>query len=414
MKSAPIVSLGIALAATGLLACGTPTDPAWLTGTWAFAGGAQFEVTCLGSKVAASIGAAIIKVRETPSGVEFDLGCRCRLAMTADGALAPSGQACNLVTGANGETPFDIQASVSSWNLTPGSSPDHLRLDGSGSALPTGLNNTGSPITCAFTIDGGELTRTDRARPDCDTSGTAVGVYSVASQCPLGAGTDGVLIVMAADTSTGCAAVSGDLGEPGFAVPSAVKSPPPCNPAEPKHDDTRLHFCRVDGQLFKPFPAEAGVAGAYAVLKLDDQCPPGAIEVSKAINNDDGARANGSLGDIRPNISSNELPFGTFTELHFCLFPPASDDSVPTLSTLPFLGFSYAVFHDFEGSQPAWVRNKLWRRSDDESAGSENTYFLPDRSTTGPAIDLLKRMVEDVPETEMSANDTMFDLATAQ
>jgi hypothetical protein len=393
------------LQALALSACDAHPDPGRLTGTWAFTDDAAIVVTCMniGGELTMPIGATPVHLRETQSGVELDFGCRCRLALTRDGTLTSAPQSCKLMIRGLGDRPYHVDATILSWTTRPdGASPDTLYASASGDDFVTAID--ADDLMCGFRLEG-QLTRTESLRPSCGEDRTAVGVYTVGPPCPLGAGTDGVVIDMGDDLTTGCTAVAGDLGEPSNPPPEAVKSPPPCVPGGAKRSTTRLSFCRVDGQLFKPFIGNQ--AFAYAVLKLGQQCPPGAVDVIKDINNDDAARQNGALGDLGPNQSH-----GAATQLHFCVFPAVDDPNVDTLSSFPNLGFVYGVFHDFEGFQPPWVRAKHWKLSDDESGGTLNEYSLLDGSREGAAIDLLKRMVEDVPPT--SRNDTMFDFAVVR
>jgi hypothetical protein len=112
---------------------------------------------------------------------------------------------------------------------------------------------------------------------------------------------------------------------------------PPCKPdATPANRaTTRLSFCRVDGQLFQRLPADGMQGNTYALLRLGDECPAGAVPVAKYINNADELKTNGSLGDIGPNQSGNAT--GTFTQLEFCLFR-ADEQQAPSRSALPRAG----------------------------------------------------------------------------
>ena len=77
-------------------------------------------------------------------------------------------------------------------------------------------------------------------------------------------------------------------------------------------------------------------------------------------------------------------------------FSGREEDGVPVKRGFPNLGFSFGVFHDYEGFQPPWVVGKLWRRTDDESSSGVNWYSGPDGSSEGPEVDELKRMVEEL------------------
>jgi hypothetical protein len=99
------------------------------------------------------------------------------------------------------------------------------------------------------------------------------------------------------------------------------------------------------------------------------------------------------------------------TTLHFCFFRAASTKA-ETMSTFPDLGFTYAVFHDFDGAQPGWVLEKRWQYSDDKNYYTRNAYF-------GNGDDELKeqfmKLVEDpVSPVAEESHDTFFDYARVQ
>jgi hypothetical protein len=387
--------------------CSTPTDPAWMIGTWTFESGVEASVTCsLQAPIKVKIGGSIIRVSETADGVELELGCRCRLRMTADGALAGGGQACTLVGASSSPMDMEIVARVDGFTLAPGAEGS-LMSTARGSAIPNQLAQVNTPPSCAFEL-GGPLVRDEVERPRCGDDRTAVGVWGRSGYCPLRTGVDGAVIVMSNEPSSGCAADAGDLGESGNIPSSAVKILPPCKPgaAPTKRATTTFSFCRVDGALFKPFVADGTQGNSYAVLSLGEDCPPGSVKVSKFINNPDTVRSNATLGNIGPNQCTN-LP-GTFTQLEFCLFR-TQEDGVPVEQGLPDLGFPFGVFHDYDRFQPPWVLGKMWRRTDDENSSAANSYSGSDGSPDGAEVDELKRMVEDLPN-----NDTVFDLALVQ
>jgi hypothetical protein len=387
-------------------ACASPPDPYRYVGTWTFEPGSAVEVTCPGAEaIPAPIAGTVVKLTETASGIELDLGCRCRLQLSGDGTLAGAGQPCAVTVEPSG-TRFRVAASIDGWTtIADPSDATVLRGSGQGTATPTQIDGALAP-TCRFTLQG-QLKKTDVLRPHCGDERTAVGVFR-RGVCPLGAGTDDVTIAMANDPSTGCAAVLGDSGEPAWLPPQALKRSPACVPNSTSREraTTRLTFCRVDGQLFKPFPGDGTPGSSYALLQLGERCPHGSVSVAKSINNDDELRRNGFLGEIKPNQSSNGGQTGTLTKLFFCLFPPAEEAVSETLSAFPELGFLYGVFHDFEGFQPSWVLAKHWLRSDDESSTEHNAYFGPDGvSSEGAFVEGLKEMIDDL------GNDTTFDVA---
>ena len=77
-------------------------------------------MTCsLQPPIKVKIGGSIVRLSETAGGVELELGCRCRLRMTADGALAGGGQACALVGANSGPMDTEIVARIDSFTLAP-------------------------------------------------------------------------------------------------------------------------------------------------------------------------------------------------------------------------------------------------------------------------------------------------------
>jgi hypothetical protein len=136
---------------------------------------------------------------------------------------------------------------------------------------------------------------------------------------------------------------------------------------------TSLQYCRVDGEGFWPVTIDSTEQDQfYAVLKLGDQCPNGAIEISVFIDNEDGDARNTFRGPIYPNeVVSGVL--GTTTKLFFCYFraAPAREATMPSF---PNLGFPYAVYHAYEGDQPGWVLSKSWFCTRGEQAGRQEPH----------------------------------------
>ena len=393
--------------ATAAATCSTPTDPDWLIGTWTFESSVESTVTCsAGPPIKVKIGGAIARISEVAGGVELELGCRCRLRMTADGRLTESGQACTLVGAQSGPMDMEIDARVDTFTLAPDGAGG-LTSTVRGNAVPNQLAQVNMPSPCGFEL-GGPLARGEVERPRCGDDRTAVGVLTRSGVCPLRTGIDGVVIVMGNEPDSGCAAEAGDLGESASISANAVKSLPPCRPGAAPADraTTTFNFCRVDGSLFKPFVADGTQGNSYALLRLGEDCPPGGVKVSRYINNPDGVRTNATLGNIGPNQCSN-VP-GTFSQLEFCLFQ-AQEDGAPVRERFPDLGFAFGVFHDYEGFQPPWVIGKKWLRTDDENSGGDRYLGADGVLTDGTEIDGLKKMVEDVGD-----NDTVFDLAFVQ
>jgi glycerophosphoryl diester phosphodiesterase len=101
--------------------------------------------------------------------------------------------------------------------------------------------------------------------------------------------------------------------------------------------DTVLRFCREDGRLFRPLAGSSSAATDYAVLKLGEHCPAGAVEFSRTLDDEDIiANDNYALGDARPNISEDR------TTLYFCQFKGTMDDTAAP--ALPSLTYWYGIF----------------------------------------------------------------------
>ena len=154
-------------------------------------------------------------------------------------------------------------------------------------------------------------------------------------------------------------------------------------------DATTLRFCKVAGAPFTPRTASAsGAARPYAVLKLGRTCPPGAVEFSKYIDNEDDSNNDSWSGDIAPNASTDN------TRLVFCLFRSASSGA----STYPDIGIAdYGVL----GPAVSADAQSGWVRSDDED--SSNNDSMSCGSVCADAV-----------QTVSSGSNTTFNLAQAK
>lgn len=157
--------------------------------------------------------------------------------------------------------------------------------------------------------------------------------------------------------------------------------------------NTTLRFCKVNGLAFRPLTTDPFDRGRfYAVLKLGQFCPNGSIEFSRYFDNEDDRNENFQDGPIAPNLS------GDNTTLRFCFFTTGTT----TMSSFPTAPFSYAVYHDFDGPQPAPfnVAAKAKHYSDDEDDRNENSM-----SGAGSAFyNDFRAVISDGP-------NTTFDLA---
>lgn len=377
-------------------------------GTWRFSDDkAALLVAGIGGQPLAG---ARIRITERPGGLVLDLGCRCRVPLEIAGgrarAVPAADTSCAMVV-------LDIDSSVSleSWTLeTEGPGGERLIAQARGTTtIRQGLPPLG------FVLSAGTLVREADFEPHCGGE-TAVGVvpyvreYPVdaAGSCPTGVGMEGVFFFM--DSANGsCSLGSGARGEPYWLQPDAARTLPdePC--PELNVSGTRLWFCKVDGDLFRPPPpGPYGAPTSYALLRLGDRCPPGAIEVGKRVPNEATNNMNRTAGALGPNrsvVGEGEV----WTELHFCLFQSraGAPESPSSADVFPELGLPYAVFHAFDGDQPAWVASKRWLSSAGEPAGgaAENRYF-----PAGDGARILSKMIGERPHTS-GPIATVFDLA---
>jgi hypothetical protein len=360
--------------------------PSAFVGTWGFIGAeSELLVTGLGSLPLAGV---VIRVTDGPSGLEMDLGCRCRVAMAVDGgrlhSLASAEQVCSLTLPV---AQFEAKAESWTFDLVDDALETHAQ------GVATSL---AEQFTTQFSASGTLHKRPDR-EPHCGGR-NAVGVvpyFSMLSlpmedMCPIGVGMDGRAIYMDGEDTGGCSAATGDSGEPLWVHPGTAKGPLPCPPV--RDMGTRLTFCRVDGTVFSPFPVDEGQEGAsYALLKLGDECPPGSVEVVKHISNERSDNRSRSVGSIAPNQVRAE-PDANFTELHFCLFRPRpAEEGVQR--TFIDLGVPYAVFHDFDGFQPSWVMSKRWLLNESDAEGNDDHYDPPAGPDTEEIMDMVEHQV---------------------
>jgi hypothetical protein len=250
------------------------------------------------------------------------------------------------------------------------------------------------------------LVRASTRSVSCGDERTAVGVLPYAARdtidCPFGAGAEDLRIAMADEEQTPCSDATGSRGEGYWVLPDdPPRGPPVCTGAHA----TTLTFCRVDGALFKSLTTALSPEEYYAVLKLGNVCPNGSVEFDKTIDNEDQpgvAGGNSYLGQLGPNEVHNDAVLGTITKLAFCYFRGAATPEA-TMSAFPDLGFPYAVFHAYAGTQPPWVIVKRWIYSHDE-----RDQLGVDRYE--PADDPIRPEFENVIENPQSKN-TVFNLA---
>lgn len=228
-------------------------------------------------------------------------------------------------------------------------------------------------------------------------------------QCPIGPDREPVVFRMDDENDTSCSWEAGDRGEGRWLEPQAEKSPLP-DPCRSERRATVLSFCRVSvpEESFRAVTRDSGATrDFYAVLRFGDRCPPGSLEVEKRIQNETTDNRNsfdGTLDALYPNEIVDQR-LGGYTRLFFCFFAAAGPDD-ETMDHFPELGFPYAVFHDFEGSQPNWVIQKHWKHSDDSNNGAPDTYSPDPQSNSEVAV-----FTGTVEGPALRTPGTYFDLA---
>jgi hypothetical protein len=397
------------IAAAVLLAVGAahgaPADIRRFVGTWTFETDGQSMVTCGGTMYPGSLAGRRVSIYAgTTSDLVFDAGCHCQVQLDltpeGDGAMLTTGdQSCDLVPAGKLMT-----GTINALNLSL-SDAGVLTVNLAGNVPGLMLNQ----LTCLPDFGAaGTLTHTSATPVTCGDESTAVGVLPAAPEgttdCPFGAGLEGLQIFMH-DESTkdeACSDRTGMHGEGNWLLPDDDR--PRQFVCDPRRYSTTLDFCRVDGKQFKPLlSAAADPAQGYAVLRLGDTCPPGSVEVSMTIDNEDdnqGSEPSMTIGHPGPNLARPDEGF-TKTLLFFCYFRPTTSVD-EAMTGFPDLGIPYAVFHRNAGEQPTWVIAKRWLHSHNEvDHGDLPSPGSPDPSAIPPFLEIV----------EMPDADTTFNLA---
>jgi hypothetical protein len=153
--------------------------------------------------------------------------------------------------------------------------------------------------------------------------------------------------------------------------------------------NTRFHFCRVDGNLFKPFSTVSSLSDMrddYAVLKLGPACPPGSVEFNRFFDNEDShGNSNSFDGDIAPNESTHN------TRLFFCMFRAAQLGAMTTIGVFPevSLGFHYGVLAPADFNHGAITHGQF--RTDEEDDDDQSSLTVPAQASTAA-----RRIVEPI------------------
>jgi len=306
-------------------------------------------------------GAAVSNVNTTGSNVDWQ-------KMNAQGTWS--------VTGANGvylEYLLDNVAQAADSTMTPGT-------QGSWSFPISGLSCRSTPYT--FQVCATPKIRSEQGETTCSTKRTcttwsfracpyAVGVIrEYGAGCPAVPGSEAVWITTDDENTSNINTRAGWLG------------------LNVSNSNTRLHFCKVNGSVFKPLTDIDSQEFRYAVLKLGESCPLGSTEFGKTTDNEDTDNVNSTSGvNIWPNSQNKDI-----TNFRFCLFRNSSA-SVQKMSAFPDIGVPYGVFADPSLSSQFAV-SKGYIRSDDENTTNNNKYYIP---ATAPADTLTcaTRLVSD-------------------
>jgi hypothetical protein len=372
--------LAVLLVATvGLGAAhGGGIDLAPFIGNWSMPSDSEIGVFCGGNLgFPAAFNADSAYPFTVSAGTDSDLvlhvSCHCDLPLTVFGQqarLVASPTACNLIM-----VHQAIKGTVTDATLDLSVIPPTLVIygvDGEGLARRPYLEGTG---TCSGFRITGTPSKTSDTPTLCGPDDTAVGVIPYTSEgtvdCTLknDVGREAVDIFITTNSDATCPHGTGEHGEGGWVLPQAVRPNQPCNPVVPpdpaKPPYLGLQFCRVDGRGFKPLTIDANATDQfYAVLMLGSQCPNGSERVRWQIDTPDAADFSSCVGGppetpCGPNQTLSGGSAATTFWLNFCLFRSAST-AEGTMASFPTLGWSYGVFHDFDGPQPAWVMMKRW------------------------------------------------------
>jgi hypothetical protein len=144
-------------------------------------------------------------------------------------------------------------------------------------------------------------------------------------------------------------------------------------------NNTRFEFCKVDGDRFRRLTSSPSYRYHYAVLKMDQNCPVGAVPFERYFDNEDSDTRNSNSGNIWPSTQDGN------TRLKFCLFrkdPTRTDrnQGVRNMMSFPDLGVPYGVFvgseFDAQFLAPGTSRGML--HTDDEDSRNKNSFWAPD------------------------------------
>jgi hypothetical protein len=347
--------------------------------------------------------------RGTDSDLEVSTGTSCSMKLDVDGLIARArpGQNCTVhIEDATSEITYDtfVLELASSQQL-------------SNSAVGRSqLTIEEVSLECApFGVDGTLERKASLGAEPYEAPADAkyyVGIlpYPDHEHCLTGPGRDPVFFSMDDENDTSCTYWMGRFSIGRWVPPAMTKYPIPQD-CRSENSGTWLSFCRmrVEDDTFRPLTTDPEKSHEfYAVLKFGERCPRHSLEISKKIDNEDTDNQNraSSARLLFPNVVTTGV-LGSDTRLFFCYFRTAPTEA-ETMRQFPDLGFSYAVFHDFDGSQPSWVVSKSWRYSDDENKGTANSYYPDARSVE---VSQFKEIIENTAATVSEGPNTYFDQA---
>jgi hypothetical protein len=393
-----VVALVVGLGARvgGRRAHGAAAELSAFSGTWMCGSVAPIDATCE-RPLHESLALTTLTIGP---GREADLvlhiGCDCELPLIASPsepmvATLAAPTACAFLFK---NLPISTTVEALTLRLDPAGPRLELTLQAGATEAPPLQNCTGATIQTSMTL-------VSRGVPSCGPADTAVGVIPFLpfdTDCPFGAGREGLRLTIQDESDTFCWTKAGQRGEGEWVLPQSEKLPPDCRtrtPSEPLPSMT-INACRVDGRRFKPLTTDPSASEQfYAVLKLGDApCSNGSVEVIRTFDTeDDGNIVSSALGRVGPNVVGNAS--NTLAEFHFCFFRAAATAD-ETMSEFPDLGFPYAVYHDFEGPQPPWVTLKGWQYSRNQAQGNKNRLSTP--SDDGQITDAFAKFIEQPAE----------------
>lgn len=131
---------------------------------------------------------------------------------------------------------------------------------------------------------------------------------------------------------------------------------------------TRLGFCTVPGNFFKPHPMFS-----YAVLLLDSGCPQGSVRIRREFDTENKNNNSQHGGNIFPNSHKNKPRGDTFYRMYFCHFPKGGqvDPSFSREHYFPNFNVPYGVLAP---GSPEWTLAAGTVSIDDEDDNNQNFY----------------------------------------